>query len=853
MQLLIAALLFSYPREFRRTYGPQIVQDVSDRRDRSYALRVALDMLVAGLAMRTESFWRDIRFAFRVLIKAPLFTSVILATLALAIAGNAVIFSIVNTVLLQPLPYAAPDRLGIVQERPPKGSPLVFFTSPTSANRDRIAASATTFVTTASQPLEQVGTIIGSKRLHIVRARVKANYFDMLGIHAELGRFFSAAAGDDQHDVVISDALWREEFRASPTVLGKTVPIDDGVYTIRGVAPAHVIDPGFGQLVTDDVWSVIPRKPMAGDYSSMIVRLKDGATFKSAQADLDRIASLHKDRPSRLYTETILPLTDTVFGAARRFLWLVFLGVFAVLLIACANIANLLLVRGVARSSELAVRSSLGASGGRISVQLLTEMLLLFVAGAAIGVGIAVPTLPAIVALLPDGFPRIERATIDGTVIGYVCALTFIVTLIAGVIPSLWQMRVQSGAALKNGGRNAGDRGARTRFALVALEVAIAFALITCSGLVLRSYISLTSTDVGFAPQGVYDAVVTADASVRVGAGDATRVDRTFAPRMAAAVANLPGVNGVALALVVPFSPALIMTATVRMAGGPVPAPFLMDPRFISRQSRISANFFSIMQIPLIRGRGFVASDRAESAAIVNEAFVKRFIPHGNPIGAHILTGRKNFSTPIVGVVGNVRDSLVSQPDPTWYAPFNNQDPSFQIIIRTHGSVPNLASGIVAIQKRIAPLAEIQPLQSLRTMVNDDAASTRATMLLLGALSILALVLALGGIYGLVSYSTQRTYHEIGIRMAIGARSAGVLRGIVGGAIAQTSFGVAVGIIIAAFTTRLLGDNLSSISPFDPITFAASVCVFIACSAIAAFVPALRAARSDPATTLRYE
>jgi predicted permease len=665
MRALIALLLFSYPHDFRTHYRAQIMHELDEMPGSAYAMRIAVDIVFAGLSMRAESLWRDLRFATRVLLKAPLFTIIVISTLALAIAGNAVIFSMLDAVLLKPLPYANAERIGLIDQIPPPGAPQRFVFVPLAPERERIAREAAAFSETAS-----IATGVDSDiRVHgtmrsVERAIVTPGYFHLIGAHAEIGRLFTQSDSASDRTAVISDAVWRRDFGADPAAVGSTITIinsngrpDGAAYTIRGVLPATTLDVGFRALDRDDVWTIAPHygRRDAQPLAAILARLKDGATWASARADLTRITPKVGASAARTgLINRITPLTDSIFGGAQEFLWIVFGGVSAVLLIACANIASLLLARGAARSAEFAVRTTLGASARRIGAQLLTEMTVLFAAGAAGGLALATFALPAVVALMPEPYPRLDEARIDGNVVLYVCALTCIVTLVAGIIPTLWRLRSRPNDTLKAAGRNATDYGARARFVLVAVEVAVAFALTVCSGLMLRSYVSLTHVDVGFEPRGVYNAVFDLKNSA----------DPSPARRIAERIMHLAGVTDVAIATSVPFSRVSMNAATVHIAGGPVPAPNVFDTRFSTAIADVSADFVSLMRIPVLAGRAFIDADRAAPVAIVNAAFVKRFVPHGDPIGKHVLFGQPApRSWRIIGVVGNARDSLTAAPD----------------------------------------------------------------------------------------------------------------------------------------------------------------------------------------------
>lgn len=864
-RFLFDLLLLAYPGDFRDEYRAQIL-DHLEREPAGFS-RVALDIVATGLGMRMSSLLGDARFALRGFRQLPFFTIVVVGTLAIAIGANAIVFTLLNAVLLKPLPFAQPSRLAIAYAPPPKGMPSKHATQPIASSivhaleRDPAFAGVAASWSTDAQLRGPGGSV---SAVHEVG--VTPNYFSTLGVRPEIGRLFDARTDRHARVAVISDALWRRRFGADAGALGRIITLGKKSYTIVGVAPAGMRDPGLGTLVRSDLWiplargggNMVVRYTIARGKSTSkstheylfypILRLRPGFSVAAAQAEVERVAANDRRLPPGFQMGRIhvVPLFAAIFGSSVSLLWIIFGAVCGVLLIACANVANLLLARGTARSTELAIRAALGAKRRQIVQQLLVETLLLAAFGAALGIGFAYVALPAAIANMPVNLPRVGSAHIDAAVVLYVAALVVAVTLLAGLVPS-FSHAARARGGLRPTGRGDTDTGAGLRAALVVAEIAVAFTLVICAGLLLRSFWTLTHVDLGFQPQNRY--------AVAFFGGSPGESNPQLAQRALRHIRRLPEVKNAAIATVIPFSSTFMMMDEVVPPGHAMPRGAAAAADTIQTDA-ISPGYLALMNIPVLAGRAFSPSDGvAGNVALINESLARRDFPHGNAVGKSLSMGGSYGLEPlrIVGVVADTRSSLTQPPQPILYTPYNgSQMPFFQIALQTRGAAGKLAQDVRQTFRALHITQRVQ-IVSLSDRITKSEARTSTGLQLLGTLAVIALLLALAGIYGVVSYGTQRRYHEIGVRMALGARPVLVLRRIVAGALAQGFLGIALGLILAGSLTRLLQDRLFETSPLDPATFAAVVVLLVGCAALAALIPAWRAARIDPAITLRYE
>jgi putative ABC transport system permease protein len=847
LRTLFSVALMAYPGEFRREYTSQLFLDLDDRGGESgYTLRLFFDVLLAGIGMRFELLWRDIGYALRTLRKAPLFTGVVVGTLAIAIAANAIVFGGLYAVLIAPFSFGNMDRLALISGHMNIG-PSAGITSEIPLSFVKKHPQTATIESIAGAGVSLVHARVDGRYVDLREAMVTPSYFSTLGIAPYIGRFFSTAASS-RSSAVISYEYWRAHYSGHASVIGKQTNIDSTTYTIVGVAPPGTEDPMYGDLKSPDVWTLYPPETADTQYMTFpIVRMRPGVSIGQLQADVKRLWQTGAARDPfanpRFLTLQVQSLREAILTDSTGALWILFGAVAAVLLLACANVANLMLARGASRNNEFAVRSALGASAGKVASQIAVETLVLCASGCALGLAATALLMKPALALIPGRIPRLQSAHVDATLVLYVCALCVVVTLLAGLLPALRMKPVSKKAS-------------RIRIGLVSVEIGIAFALLTCAGLLLRSYISMVSQDVGFDPHGVYVATFRLQTP-----GGAAHVIAPRDPMLSAhieqSIRALPNVKEAALATQVPFDNGPnMMLGDVWIAGQPRPQPGRFSQAHVATAAVIGPEFVPVMRIPILQGRNFTRGDNAGSAhqsptgVLVNETFVREFLGTRPPLKNRIQGA--GGTAPIIGVVRDVRNSLTQAPRPLIYLPFV-QSFSFQVVMRTAGNDPNLGAQIAAIAHKYDPQIGKPPLVSMEQAIRDSASAAHAAFILLAALAIVALVLALAGIYGIVAFSIERRYHEIGVRLALGATNADIFRRTVASAIAQSLLGIAGGVVVAAIAANAIQTQLFRVSALDPFTFIATVALLIACTAIAAAVPAWRAMRIDPARTLRYE
>ena len=839
---LLTIALLAFPGEFRRAYRSQLFLDLEHRsNERGYAGRIFFEVLFAGITMRSESIWRDVSYAARSLARAPLFTCLVAGTLAIALAVNAIVFGALDAVLLHPLPYADAEHLfiaGVTDSRTggmqnPMDPPLQ-----SAAVIGRSSLLSGVAVLSASDAPTNVDNNVTT----LAHALVTPDYFSVLGIQPYIGRFFSSHA--EGHQAVISHRFWLSHYGASASALGRQLLIDGEAFTVVGVAPDGMVDPAFAAAPADDVWTLFP-KTNGRNFGYLVMQARGGVQVDALNADLKRLWATTKGRSWQSYPPSMtalraLPIRDAMFENAQA-IWIFFAAAAALLLVVCANIANLVLVRTMKRRDQFAVRAALGATVRRIAAQNLTETLLLCAVGCGLGIALAAALMRPALGLLPGNLPRLSQAHLDAAVIIYVCAIAMFTLLAVGIAPAFAAAR-----------KRISTRGSRTGAALIAIEVAAAFALLVCSALLLRSFVTLTGQPLGFEPHRAYAAVfmpqhfdMTAPQPVNASA---------TAERGLREVAALPGVTGAALGLHTPFLQANfdLMTGFWHIGA---PQPSRKDQSALSQISTISPNYFTVMRIPVVAGRTFTKTETAASHVIVvNQAFAKKYFGDAPALGRQINTDVGNYGAErIVGIVGDTRDSLIAARKPMAYFPYNWKWPVFVVTFRVKADGPQYAKELASLTSRAFPQYRIPGVTSLEQAVHGDAADARASFLLLAVLTGIAVLVAVAGIYGVVAFSVERRFHEIGIRLALGATRASIFLGIIRLALLQAVAGVAAGIVVAAFCAHQIRAQLFQISPLDAPSFVAAVVLTLFCVVLAAAIPCVRAGSVDPARTLRYE
>jgi predicted permease len=797
-----------------------------------------------------QTLRQELRYCVRSLGNSPGFAILAILALALGIGANTAIFSVVNGVLLRPLAYGDPGRLVTI---------LHFGQDPVSPD-DYLdwRRQSRSFLQMGAAQIWSAALTGRDNAEELPGMQVSPNLLSLLGVPALQGRTFEA--GDDQssrdHVAVLSYQLWQRRFGGDPNIIGQQIKLNGESYTVNGVMPESFHFAPFW-ATNVEVWVPLLLDKRLNDRGGrslrIFARLRDGVPLQQAQADIDvicrRLAQLYPKTNTDM-TAQVIPLQEKVVANIRPTL-LVLLGTVGfVLLIACSNVANLMLVRANGRKKETAVRLALGSSRWRVIRQSLVESLLLSMAGAAVATVIAEWGIAGLVASLPEGsLPRIEEVGIDTTVLVFTVLIALSTGVICGLAPALRAFRTDLQESLKSGGRGstAGRSEHRTRALLVISEVALALVLLVGAGLMLRTFQQLEAVDPGFDPHHLLTLEVAAGGKSYPTEPSRIRFFERLRPRLEA----LPGAESVSLINHLPVS-GDVWTLGIIIYGRPDPPP-AQQPTAAYRV--VQPGYFATMRTPILRGRDFTSHDAADSVpvAIVNEALAKHHWPGEDAIGQRLRLGPKWMT--IVGVVKNVKQSdWVARPDDEIYLPHAQSDAGFSymtVVIRTHGDPLALAKPVEEQVRSIDNDVPIAHVQSMEQVIADKLWRGRLAMTLLGLFAAVAVTLAALGIYGAISYSVSQRTGEIGIRMALGARSGDVLRMILLQGLATVGIGVAVGVFGAWLLTRSLGSLLYGVTATDPMTFAAVPLLLIVLSAIACCLPALRASKVDPVTALR--
>ncbi|HST53137.1 MAG TPA: ABC transporter permease [Pyrinomonadaceae bacterium] len=800
--------------------------------------------------MRT--IWQDVRYGFRMLLKSRSFTLVALVALALGIGANTAIFSVVNAVLLRPLPYRDPARLVTVLHdgwKPVAPANFLDWREQTRVFDSMAAAQVWGPSLTGHDEPEQ---------LHALQ--LSANMFDVLGVSASLGRTF--AEGEDQpgrdHVVVLSDGIWRRRFGGDRKIVGQQIMLDGEAYTVAGVMPPDFQFAPFWATKAE-LWSPLSLAARVNDRRGqslrVFARLKKGVTREQAQADMDainrRLADEYPEANKGL-TVAVDSLHEKAVGNARPALLVLLGAVGFVLLIACANVANLLMARAAARRKEIAVRLALGASRLRVVRQLLTESVMLSLAGGAAGLLLAVWGVDALVALGPEALPRTQTVGLDASVLLFTLALSVVTGLLFGLAPALQTTKPDLNESLKDRSRGAtaGRRRDRVRRLLVVAEVALSLVLLVGGGLMLRSFLRLTSVDPGFDPRGVLTMTVSL-----AGSSHKTDAERAaFFEQLLAQVKTLPGVKSASAINHLPLG-GDVWTLGFKVEGRPEPPP---GQKQGAVYRVVRPEYFHTMGATLLKGRDFNVSDDAEDAGvvIVNEAFARATWPGEEALGKRITVSDETKPREIVGVVRDLKQGeWTSAPKPEMYLPHAQAaSPSaMTIVARTDGDPLKLARPVQAQVWAIDKNLPVSDVSSMEDVISGSVGPQRFNALLLGVFAAAALLLAVVGVYGVMSYTVAERTHEIGARMALGAQARDVLRLVVGQGLALALVGLVVGLVAALALTRLMSGMLYGVSATDPLVFGGVALVLALAALLACLVPARRATKVDPMVALRYE
>jgi putative ABC transport system permease protein len=809
-----------------------------------------------------EACWQDLRFGLRMLRKSPGFAAVAVLTLALGIGANTSIFSVVNAVLLRPLPYANPEQLVVVPEAKPeagisgRGMSYPTFTELRDGNHVFSAIAGFgghALVLTGSGEPAEVSTVV-----------VTSDFFSVLVAEPLLGRVFIFEDGQRGAApvVVISENLWRSRFGADPGIVGRSIALDMRPYTVIGVMRASFHTPFLNQtnqvwipLDQDPLFSVWMTRPPQEHWMAVIARVRAGISSAQVQAELDSIgARLAKEFPAEKgWQIRIEPLQQSITGDVKLPLLLLLGAVGLVLLIACANVANLLLSRATSRSREIAIRIALGAGKRRIARQLLTECATLGVLGGLIGTIVAYWVVAALVPLLPASLTEFNSIRVDGWVLAFAFVLSLATSLLFGIAPMLSAAGSDPHKELGEGAR-AGESAAprRARAFLAVGEIALAMVLLTGAGLLMRSFAQLTSVNPGFEPNHVVKAMISLPQF------QYTKPEQwaAFSEELMTRLQAQPGMQDSAIAGPLPIVDCCV-TLAFQIVGNPPPQAGAADT---SNYVPASPQYFSVMGIPLLRGRLFNESDSSSTApvALISQALAKRYFPNENPLGRHLFFGfpaNGIVSREIVGIVGDIHDvSLGKDPGPMLYVPYA-QAPLYggEVVVKSTLSASAVVGAIRTATHSIDKNLPVTDIASLSDVLNASVAQPRFRTLLLGLFSATALILAAVGIFGVISYSVGRRTHELGIRMALGAQPGSVLGMILRETLALTLIGIAVGIPCAVVMAHLIRHLLFNVTPYDPVTLALVSLLLVAIGALASYIPARRATRVDPLVALRCE
>ncbi len=804
---------------------------------------------------------QDLRYGLRTLLKNPAFTIVAVSALAIGIGANSAIFSVVNAVLLRPLPFKNPEQLVMVWENAthlgfPKNTP-----SPPNFidwQRQNTVFSGMAAMVERSFNLTAVGE---PERLD--GRRVSANLFDVLGVPPLIGRTF--VADDDRpgaHVVLLSYSLWQRRFSSDPSIIGRAVTLNGESYTVIGVMRRGVHLPGYGNW-NDELWVPVAftneeTTQRGNHFLDVIARIKPGITLKQAQAEMETIAArLAKEYPkyNTQIGATVTPLHEEIVGDIKPALLVLLGAVGFVLLIACANVANLLLARAAVREKETALRIALGASRSRLTRQFLTESVLLALLGAGLGLLLALAGIRVLKTFIPATISQIQTINIDAKVIVFTALMALLTGIVFGLAPAIHVSYSNLNDSLKEGGREsaAGSKGNRLRNLLVIGEVAVSFILLIGAGLLINSFLHLRSLDPGFRADHLL--------TMKVDLSELKYPDRerrsAFFDEMLRRIRALPGVQSAAVAGNLPLT-YNGDSMSIAVEGIPDPPPGQW-PDVIFRA--IGPGYFSTMGIPMIRGRDFTDQDRADSknVVVISEKTAQHYWPGQDPIGKRLKPGATTSDVPwreVIGVVKDVRQNdFIAEPKMQMYFTYQQLKDlaANALVVRTIVEPMSLATSV---RNAIWAVDKDQPVADIDTMdhiVSEAIARQRFSMLLLGIFAVLALLLAAVGIYGVMSYSVAQRTHEIGIRIALGAQRGDVLTMTMKQGLKLVGLGLLIGLASAFVLTRVMASLLFGISATDPITFATICLVLAIVAALANYIPALRATKVDPIVALQAQ
>lgn len=802
-----------------------------------------------GVLLMLAHILNDMRYAFRQMARARGFTLVAVLTLAFGIGASSSVFSIVNAAMLQPLPYPRQERLVSVYELLPRLGG--FAVAP--GNFLDWRAQNTVFEGIAAYTSGDE-TLIGTESAERVPGTsVSWDIFDVLGVAPALGRTFRAQEDLPKQNtvVILSHGMWQRRFGADRQILGRTITLSGEPSTVIGVMPADFY---FPNRVTE-FWRPLGIDPAdatrGGHFLATIARLKDGVSLEQATTEMRGIAArLAEQYPATNRDESIeiIRRRDLIVGSARPMLYTLLAAVGILVLIACANVANLLLVRASVREKEIAIRASMGAGSGRLVAQMLSEGLVLATAGGLLGVLLASLLINPLRTFGAGNIPRATEIALDWRVLAFALAVTLLTGVLFSVAPAWHAARGGLGTVLKEGGRSSsGARGLRLRNTLLVLEVALSIVLLVGATLLLRSFANLTSVDPGFRPEQVLTFSV--NLPMVTYRGDQPRL--AFFDRLHERLRAMPGVRAVGMVQTIPIRSDYLLSFSIKGR----PSEPGNDPS--ANYRAVSPGYFEALTIPLLRGRLFTDQDvPPRMVTVIDESFAKQHFPGEDPIGRGVRMGNGvDEFYEIIGVVGSVKyEGLHTSPRPTMYAPFSTDlFGSMWMTVKTAGDPRDFAPAVRQVMRELDPTIPAAAFERLDAVIAESVAPRRFSMLLLAAFALVALFLAAVGLYGVVAYAVSQRTQEIGLRMAIGAQRSDVLHMVLGGGMKLATTGIILGLVAALSLARYVATMLFGVTPFDPVSYSATAAVLLAVCALACYVPARRATTVDPLAALRTE
>jgi len=810
-----------------------------------------------------DSIIKDIRYGMRGLFKHPGFTAIVVITLALGIGASTAIFSVVDNVLLRRLPYRNAERIVAIEELNREGTRGQV----TSANFLDWRAQNTVFEHLAAIKTTTSNLALSDHAERIDLAQTNANFFDVFGVTPQYGRLFIPQDEQAGHEpvVVVSDTLWQRRFGSDPSLVGKQLTLDGRNFTVIGITP-----PGFQYPDKTELWvpplKLVPELYANQDvtqtrgmgYLAAVALLKPGVKLPQAAAEMETItARLRQQYPTTNNPrfDRVVSLQEHLIGDTNKVLWLLLGAVTFVLLIGCANVANLLLASGAARQKEMAIRTALGASRWRVMRQLFTESTILALTGGAVGVLVAVWGLAAITKLLPVDFPRLNEIHLDLRILGFTFAASVLTGILFGLVPALQISRPDVQESIRETGRGTSGSRRQNRFrqALIAGEVALCVVLLAGAGLLFRSFLRLQSVNTGFVSQQVLTARLTPS-----GTSYNTQADYDkFYNQVIEKVSAIPGVQDAGLINTLPLDKG--PTTGFRVEGRPITTP---DKWPMVNYRAVSPNYFRAMGVPVVQGRAYTERDNSNAppVMIINQQTAREIFPDENPVGKRITFGNVDQNQQpvwfeIVGVVANVRSLELREESQSeiYFSSLQDNWVAMSLVVR---STVEPASLSAAVRQAVNEVDKSVPVSQVKTMdrvVSESITQPRFNLFLLVLFSTVAMLLSAAGIYGVTAYTVSQRTHELGIRIALGAQVGDVLKMILGQGMAVIGVGLVLGLVAAFGLMRLLRSLLFGVGENDPLTFAAITIVLLIVALIACYIPARRATKVDPLEALRAE